>query len=59
MQNAVAAHQYYEACPGIVQQSMDEVGKLTGRTYNLFDYYGNQPANEPLTSFLVVVAHNR
>ena len=40
MQNAVAAHQYYEACPGIVQETMNEVSALTGREYNLFDYYG-------------------
>lgn len=40
MQNAVAAHSYYEAAPGIVQETMDEVGAVVGREYNLFDYYG-------------------
>lgn len=40
MQNAVAAHSYYEAAPGIVQETMDEVGAVVGRKYNLFDYYG-------------------
>jgi pyruvate-ferredoxin/flavodoxin oxidoreductase len=33
-------NQYYDACPEIVQKAMDEFGKLTGRQYHLFDYYG-------------------
>ena len=39
-QNREAANKYYEAIPGIVQHYMDEVGKITGRKYNLFDYVG-------------------
>lgn len=35
---------YYEACPGIVQEKMDEFAKLTGRQYHLFDYYGDPEA---------------
>lgn len=35
---------YYLACPGIVQQTMDELGQLTGRHYHLFDYVGAQDA---------------
>ena len=31
---------FYEACPGIVQQTMDRFAELTGRSYRLFDYYG-------------------
>ncbi len=31
---------YYNACPGIVQQVMDEFARLTGRQYHLFDYAG-------------------
>ncbi len=31
---------YYKALPGIVQETMDEFAKLTGRQYKLFDYYG-------------------
>ena len=49
MQNAVAAHKYYEAAPALVQQTMDEVGALTGRTYNLFDYYGAPDADRVAT----------
>ncbi len=31
---------YYRDCPGIVQETMDEFAKLTGRHYHLFDYLG-------------------
>jgi len=31
---------YYEACPEIVQKTMDKFAKLVGRQYHLFDYYG-------------------
>ena len=33
-------NQYYNDCPAIVQESMDEFAKLTGRKYHLFDYFG-------------------
>ena len=33
-------NQYYQACPGIVEKAMEKFAKLTGRKYNLFDYYG-------------------
>jgi len=39
-QNREAANKYYEATPDIVQAMMDEVKKLTGREYKLFQYYG-------------------
>ena len=31
---------FYKACPGLVQQTMDELAELTGRHYHLFDYVG-------------------
>ena len=31
---------FYQACSGIVQQTMDELAALTGRPYRLFDYVG-------------------
>ncbi len=31
---------FYEQCPGIVQEYFDQFAKLTGRTYNLFEYHG-------------------
>jgi pyruvate-ferredoxin/flavodoxin oxidoreductase len=31
---------FYNACPGLVQEAMDEFAKIVGRQYHLFDYYG-------------------
>jgi len=31
---------YYQACPAIVQKTMEKFAELTGRRYNLFDYIG-------------------
>jgi pyruvate-ferredoxin/flavodoxin oxidoreductase len=31
---------FYEACPGIVQETMDKFAELTGRQYNNIDYFG-------------------
>ncbi|HPY37174.1 MAG TPA: pyruvate:ferredoxin (flavodoxin) oxidoreductase, partial [Clostridia bacterium] len=44
-QGREAANKYYEAVPGIVEKYMEEVGKLTGRKYNLFDYVGAPDAD--------------
>jgi len=35
---------YYAAVPEAVQQSMDQLAKLTGRSYQLFEYYGHKDA---------------
>ena len=35
---------YYEALPGIVQETMDQLAELTGRHYHLFDYFGASDA---------------
>ncbi|HIW39456.1 MAG TPA: pyruvate:ferredoxin (flavodoxin) oxidoreductase [Candidatus Eubacterium pullicola] len=35
-----ACKPYYEALPKVVEEYMDEIGKLTGRHYKLFDYVG-------------------
>jgi len=35
---------FYTATPGIVQEMMDKFAKVTGRHYNLFDYYGHPEA---------------
>jgi len=37
---------FYDACPHIVQKAMDKFGKLTGRYYKLFEYYGAEDAEE-------------
>ncbi len=39
-QGREAANKYYNAIPEIVQHYMDEVGRITGRSYHLFDYVG-------------------
>ncbi|MCX6647008.1 MAG: pyruvate:ferredoxin (flavodoxin) oxidoreductase [bacterium] len=39
-----AANKFYDAAPDIIQETMDVVSKKLGRTYNLFDYYGNPEA---------------
>ncbi len=31
---------FYNDCPKIVQETMDEFGKLTGRNYKLYEYHG-------------------
>jgi len=33
-------NKFYEAVPGIVQETMDKFAELTGRKYHLFDYFG-------------------
>ena len=45
-QNRETANSYYNATPAVVQQMMDEVGKLTKRKYHLFDYVGAKDAEE-------------
>ncbi|HQF38739.1 MAG TPA: pyruvate:ferredoxin (flavodoxin) oxidoreductase [Opitutaceae bacterium] len=39
-----SANNYYAALPGLVQKKMDQFAELTGRQYNLFDYYGDPQA---------------
>jgi pyruvate-ferredoxin/flavodoxin oxidoreductase len=39
-----AANPYYTAVPGIVQKAMDKFAQVTGRHYNLFDYFGHPEA---------------
>jgi pyruvate-ferredoxin/flavodoxin oxidoreductase len=39
-QGREASNKYFDAVPEIVAQYMKEITKITGREYNLFDYYG-------------------
>ncbi len=39
-----AANLFHRAVPGIVQEEMDRLGALTGRSYRLFDYHGHPEA---------------
>lgn len=41
-----AANLFYERTPEIVQETMDEFHKLTGRKYELFDYIGHPKAEK-------------
>ena len=45
-QTREAVNSYYEALPGIVEEYMNEINKLTGRKYGLFNYYGVPDAEE-------------
>ncbi|WP_320129011.1 pyruvate:ferredoxin (flavodoxin) oxidoreductase [uncultured Sphaerochaeta sp.] len=37
---------YYDAVPAMVQKYMDQVAKITGRPYHLFDYVGDPKATD-------------
>jgi pyruvate-ferredoxin/flavodoxin oxidoreductase len=39
-----ACNPYYQACPEIVQKTMERFGDITGRRYQPFDYYGDPEA---------------
>ncbi|HLY23094.1 MAG TPA: pyruvate:ferredoxin (flavodoxin) oxidoreductase [bacterium] len=39
-----AANPFYRDCPGHVQDAMDRIAALTGRSYHLFDYAGHPEA---------------
>ncbi|MEE8368443.1 MAG: pyruvate:ferredoxin (flavodoxin) oxidoreductase [Thermoanaerobaculia bacterium] len=43
-----ACNRFYQACPDIVQRVMDRFAALTGRSYHLFDYYGDPAAERVL-----------
>ena len=43
-QNREASNAFYQNTPAIVQDYMNKVGKITGRNYNIFDYYGDPNA---------------
>ncbi len=41
-----ARNKYYDKLPDIVNKYMEEVGKITGRIYKPFDYYGEPKATK-------------
>ena len=45
-QGREAANGHYESIPDIVQHYMDEINKITGRNYKLYEYYGAPDATE-------------
>ena len=44
-QSREAANKYYLDAPGIIEDTMDRFEKLTGRKYQLFEYYGHPQAD--------------
>ncbi|MFA6866338.1 MAG: pyruvate:ferredoxin (flavodoxin) oxidoreductase [Clostridia bacterium] len=44
-QNKEGSNAYYDRVPSIVEGCMKQVESITGRKYNLFDYYGAQDAD--------------
>src|SRR5574344_1495894 len=40
-----SSNSFYEAVPAIVEEYMNEIAKITGRKYGLFDYYGAEDAD--------------
>ena len=49
-QNREASSPFYARIPHIVQEEMDKVGNLVGRSYNLFDYIGDPEAERIIVS---------
>ncbi|MBF0203475.1 MAG: pyruvate:ferredoxin (flavodoxin) oxidoreductase, partial [Desulfamplus sp.] len=49
-QGREAANSFYLKVPSIVKKYMDKVGALTGRYYNLFDYFGDPEADRIIIS---------
>lgn len=43
-QHRESCNPYYEAVPAVVEEYMNEIYKITGRKYGLFDYYGDPEA---------------
>ena len=44
-QSREAANKFVDAVPAIVEKYMAEISKITGRKYNLFNYYGAEDAD--------------
>ena len=44
-QHREASNKFYEAVPAIVEDYMQEINKITGRDYHLFNYYGAEDAD--------------
>ena len=44
-QHREASNKFYESVPEIVEEYMNEISKITGRKYGLFNYYGAEDAD--------------
>ncbi|MBU1097203.1 MAG: pyruvate:ferredoxin (flavodoxin) oxidoreductase [Bacteroidetes bacterium] len=45
-QGRETVNKFYNACPDIVQKTMDKFAQITGRQYHLFDYFGAPDAKQ-------------
>ncbi len=45
-QGRETVNKFYQAVPGIVQETMDKFAKIVGRSYHLFDYVGPKDAEK-------------
>lgn len=45
-----ACNPFYDAVPGIVENYMEEINKITGRNYQLFNYYGDPNAEKVIVA---------
>ena len=45
-QGRESSNKFYDAIPGLVESYMNEINKLTGRDYKLFNYYGAPDAEK-------------
>ena len=45
-----ANNPYYDALPEIVEKYMQEINKITGRDYHLFNYYGAEDAEDVIVA---------
>ena len=49
-QNREAANKYYEAFADIIQNNMDKIAPIVGKSYHLFDYVGSPDAERVIIS---------
>ncbi len=49
-QNREAANKFYAAIPAIVEKYMKKAAKISGRSYKLFDYYGDPEAEDVIVA---------
>ena len=49
-QNTEVRNPYYQALPDVVESYMNEINKLTGRDYQLFNYYGSKNAKHVIVA---------
>ena len=49
-QSREASNRFYDDVPGIVEEYLNEINRLTGKDYRLFNYYGADDAEEVIVA---------